>query len=132
MIQTPDDPAALGEQARRAMLAGHWEQARLALERALTLAPEDASLLARAAVLEELSGASEAAITRARQALAIDPGEPAAAALLTRLLTDRCRPGEALEVADIALERTRGAAAARLQLARAPPCCYSWGALRRR
>lgn len=119
MTASTDDPAVLGEQARQAMLAGDVGRAAGALERALALAPEDAGLLARAAVFQGMVGAVDDAIDFARRALAIDAGEAVAAALLTRLLTDRCLPGEALDVADAALASGDGSVAAHLQRARA-------------
>lgn len=117
LARTPDDPAALGEMARVAMLAGDLRRAHAALGRALELAPEDAALLARAAALQELGGAGESAIALARRALTIDPGELLAAALLTRLLTDRCLPGEAIDIARAALAERDGPETAQLQRA---------------
>lgn len=103
LARAPDDVAVLGEFGRIAMVLGDPVRAELVLTRALALTPQDPELLAYAAVAQELTGKGDAALAFCRQALDIDPGQPIAAALITRLLTDRCLPTEAIAIAQRAL-----------------------------
>jgi predicted O-linked N-acetylglucosamine transferase (SPINDLY family) len=105
LTRTPGDVAALAELGRIAMLFGDPVRAESLLARALALTPGDPELLAYAAVACELAGKGDAALAFGRQALDIDPGQTIAAALITRLLTDRCLPTEAIAIAQRALTK---------------------------
>ena len=73
----PDLPAALG--AKIWILFGYdfkWREADLLLQRALTLAPEDTTILLRASMLAQVNGDSEAAVAYARKVVASDPMNP--------------------------------------------------------
>jgi predicted O-linked N-acetylglucosamine transferase (SPINDLY family) len=127
LAQAPDDLPVGLERSRLALLAGDRAGARAGLEAILARSGEQPAALAQLAVLQELEGAGDSALALARRALALDPGEPLAAALAVRLLTDRCQAAAAIAVAEACLEREpqaapvrRGLAAALLFQGRAP------------
>jgi predicted O-linked N-acetylglucosamine transferase (SPINDLY family) len=102
--------ARVAELVNQAVLAGQRVQAEGALRRALVFAPKSPPLLARLAALQKLGGHAAQAEVYARQALAGDPGEAIAAALLTDMLVDRGVCGEAIAVAQACLARQPHAA----------------------
>jgi protein O-GlcNAc transferase len=127
LAEAPDDLDAALERAWQLLQDGDREGARAALAGLLSRVGEQPAVLAQLAVLQELQGGGDAALALTRRALALDPGETLAAALAARLLTDRCRAGEAIAVAQACVERQpqaaqvwRALAAALLFQGRAP------------
>lgn len=110
----PPAPMALKLLARLALHQQQMPLARQALEQARALLPGDAevhALLAAGARISDDPVAMEAA---ARDALAIDPGNAIASALLVEHLRDRLRFSEAMQVADRCLTLTPDASGTRL------------------
>ena len=102
---TPPRPQSLKLLARLALREQQAALAARALEQARTALPADAEVHALQAAAARIAGDADALAAAARQALALDPGEPLAAALLTEALRDRLQLGEALQVADACLAR---------------------------
>ncbi|MDZ3824796.1 MAG: hypothetical protein U0S76_14495, partial [Pseudoxanthomonas sp.] len=116
----PPDPAAAALAAvHQALVAGDQDRAGLLLGQALVRWRDHAGLLAQSAVLNAMAGQAGAAAALADRALALDPGEPTAAALRARLHLDDCAAVAAETVARTALERAPGAARLRRELAAA-------------
>ncbi|MCF7222870.1 hypothetical protein [Marilutibacter chinensis] len=102
---TPPQPQSLKLLARLALREQQSALAGRALEQALAALPDDAEIHALLAAAARIAGDADALVTAARRALALDAGEPLAAALLTETLRDRLQLGEALAVADACLAR---------------------------
>jgi protein O-GlcNAc transferase len=105
LSRAPDEPGLYAERIRLLVRSGDSRQARATFEQAIARIPDHAGLLAMGAVLDADLGRIDAAIDGARRALVVDPAEPVAAALLTRLLTERCEPTAAVDVARALLEQ---------------------------
>ncbi len=110
----PPAPNSVKLLARLAMYQQQMPLARQALDLATTLLPGDAEVHALLAAAAKISGDGQALETAARKALAIQPGNPIASALLVEHLRDRLRFSEAMQVADRCLELSPDAAGTRL------------------
>lgn len=77
--------AQLGR-ATAARAAGQWDDARAALEHALTMAPDSAVVLRELALVEIARGAFDAAETHVRRSLTLDPGDAETHAVLATVL----------------------------------------------
>lgn len=105
LTATTPTPLSLKLLARLALLQQQRPLAQAALNRALALLPDDAEVHALCAASAQMSGDSPALESSARRALAIDPGQPVAAALLVQYLAAQLRLSEAMQVADQCLAR---------------------------
>ncbi|GAB3345424.1 hypothetical protein [Marilutibacter aestuarii] len=98
-------PQSLRLLARLALHQQDTALASRALQTALAAWPDDAELHALSAAAAKIAGDPDALVGAARRAVALDPGEPLATALLTEALRDRLQVGEAIEVASAGLSR---------------------------
>lgn len=110
----PPAPMALKLLARLALHQQQMPLARQALDQARALLPRDAEVHALLAAGARISGDAAALETAARDALAVDPGNPIASALLVEYLRDRLRFSDAMEVADRCLALSPDASGTRL------------------
>lgn len=102
---TPIRPQSLKLLARLALREQQTALAARALLEAQRVLPADAEVHALQAAAAKIAGDTDALVAAARRALALDAGEPLAAALLTETLRDRLQLGEAIAVADACLAR---------------------------
>lgn len=72
--------------ATAARSAGQWDEAQVALERALAMVPDSAVVLRELALVEIARGAFDAAETHARRSLTLDPGDAETHAVLATVL----------------------------------------------
>ncbi len=110
----PPAPMALKLLARLALHQQQMPLARQALGQAKALLPGDAEVHALLAAGAKISGDPVAMEAAARDALAVDPGNAIASALLVEHLRDRLRFTEAMQVADRCLALTPDASGTRL------------------
>lgn len=118
-LQVADPAAALMATVRQALAGGARHVAEHSLSSGLKQFPGHAGLLGLAAVHAAMTGATEASAAYADQALAVDPGEPVAAALRARQHLAACAAVAAEQVASTALAHRPDAVDVRLQLASA-------------
>lgn len=110
----PPAPMALKLLARLALHQQQMPLARQALGQAKALLPRDAEVHALLAAGARISGDAVAMEAAARDALAVDPANAIASALLVEHLRDRLRFSEAMQVADRCLALNPDASGTRL------------------